>query len=55
MVKARIRQAEQLVTEIKRLRSGEFGQKAKSAAIVVVGDYNSLALGSRSTSSATLD
>ena len=36
----RAQQAEQLVGEIKRMRAGEFGEKAKKASVVVIGDYN---------------
>ena len=35
----RIQQAEQIVGEIKRMREGEIGEKAKDAPIVVIGDY----------------
>ncbi len=36
----RIEQARELAGQIQRLRNGDFGEKAKRAGIVVVGDYN---------------
>lgn len=36
----RIQQAEQIVGELKKMRNGDFGEAAKDASVVVVGDYN---------------
>lgn len=36
----RIQQAEQIVGEVKKMRDGEFGDVAKDASVIVVGDYN---------------
>lgn len=36
----RIQQAEQIVGELKKMRNGDFGDAAKNANVVVVGDYN---------------
>ena len=36
----RIQQAEQIVGEVKKMRDGEFGDEAKNASVIVVGDYN---------------
>jgi hypothetical protein len=36
----RIQQAEQVVGEIQKMRQGKFGENARDAAVIVVGDYN---------------
>lgn len=36
----RIQQANQLVSEIRRIRAGELGDEAQNASVVIVGDYN---------------
>ena len=36
----RVQQAEQLVGEIKRMKEGAFGEEAKNAPVLLIGDYN---------------
>lgn len=36
----RLQQAEQIVGELKKMRAGEFGEGAREAGVIVVGDYN---------------
>ena len=38
--RTRVRQAQQLVGQIRALRNGEFGEKLRQAGIVIIGDYN---------------
>jgi predicted extracellular nuclease len=36
----RVQQSQQIVDELKRMRQGEFGEAARNAPVILIGDYN---------------